>query len=145
MDTLDKVKAEEGSICLFGADITYIGKTSDEMAAGMHQSLKKFGQLKKQFSGTTSNSGAGMPESFAKSCNQLAIWHQQAMIDSCGLHDIQSVFRLAMQQYVGEGGLDSQNAIQLLQTILSLYNEMQPRWKRVVKVVWAKTHQREWR
>jgi hypothetical protein len=62
------------------------------------------------------------------------------MIDSCGLHDIQYVFRLAMQQYVGEGGLDSHNAIQLLHTIFSLYNELQLRWKRVIKLVWVKKH-----
>jgi hypothetical protein len=51
---------------------------------------------------------------FTKSCDTLGIWHTRGMIDSCGLHDIQSVFRLAMQQYVGEGNLDSRNAIQLL-------------------------------
>jgi hypothetical protein len=139
-DPQDKSKAEDGSICSFWADLTYTGKTSDDVATGMHQSLKKFGHPEKQLSGSTSDSGAGTPESFAKSCDQLAIWHQRAMIDSCGLHDIQSVFRLAMQQYVGEGGLDSRNAIQLLHTIFSLYNELRPRWKRVVKLVWAKTH-----
>jgi hypothetical protein len=63
------------------------------------------------------------------------------MINSCALHDIQSVFRLAMQQYVGEGDLDAHNAIQLLYTIFSLYHELRPRWKRVVKLVWAKTHE----
>jgi hypothetical protein len=107
----------------------------------MNQSLKKFGRPNKQVSGTTSDSGAGTPESFAKSCEQLAIWHSRGMIDSCALHDIQSVFRLAMQQYVGEGGLDARNAIQLLHTVFSLYHELRPRWKRIVKLVWAKTHE----
>jgi hypothetical protein len=139
-DPEDKSKAKDGSICSFWADLTYTGKTSDEVAAGMQQSLRKFGLDNKQISGSTSDSGAGTPESFAKSCNTLGIWHNRGMVDSCGLHDIQSVFRLAMQQYVGEGGLDSRNAIQLLHTVFSLYNELRPRWKRVVKLLWAKTH-----
>jgi hypothetical protein len=66
-----KGKAKDGSICLFwGANLTYTGKTSNDVAAGMHQSLKKFGHPNnKQISGSTSNSGAGTPKSYAKSCN----------------------------------------------------------------------------
>jgi hypothetical protein len=45
-----------------------------------------------------------------------------------------------MQHYMGEGSLDAHNAIQLLHTIFSLYNELRTRWKRVVKLVWAMIH-----
>ena len=45
-----------------------------------------------------------------------------------------------MEQYVGEGGLDARNAIQLLHTVYSLYNELRPRWKKVVRLVWEKIH-----
>jgi hypothetical protein len=62
------------------------------------------------------------------------------MSDSCGAHGIQSVFRLAMIQFVGEGGLDSRNAIQLLHTVFSLYLVLKSRWKRVVGLVWKKIH-----
>jgi hypothetical protein len=54
------------------------------------------------------------------------------MSSSCSLHDLQSVFRLAMQQFVGEGGLDAWNAIQMLHTMFSLYLVLKSRWKRVV-------------
>jgi hypothetical protein len=74
-DPKDKSKAEDGLICSFWADLTYTGKTSNVVAAGTHQSLKKFGYLNKQISGSTSNSGTETPKSYAKSCNQLGIWH----------------------------------------------------------------------
>ena len=134
-DPQDKSKAEDGTICSFWADLTYTGKTSNDVATRMHQSLNKFGHPEKQLSSSTSNSGAGTPELFAKPCDKLDIWHKRAMIDSCGLHDIQSVFRLAMQQYVGEGGFLQYNSVATYH--FSLYNELQPRWKRVVKLVWA--------
>jgi hypothetical protein len=90
------------------------------VVAGTNQSLKKFGNPNKQLNGSTSDSGAGTPESYANACTKVGIWHEQGMSDSCGAHDIQSVFRLVMIQIVGEGGLDSRNAIQLLHTVLSL-------------------------
>jgi hypothetical protein len=45
-----------------------------------------------------------------------------------------------MQQFVGEGGLDARNAIQLLHTVFSLYLVLKSRWKRVVGLVWQKLH-----
>ncbi len=135
LDETDKTESENGVICQFWADLTYTGKTSDEVAAGTNQSLKKFGNPNKQINGSTSDSGAGTPESYANACVKAGIWHEQGMSDSCGAHDIQSVFRLAVVQFVGEGGLDSRNAIQLLHTVFSLYLVLKSRWKRVVGLV----------
>ena len=143
LDESNKRKFENGVICQFWADLTYIGKTPHEVAAGTNQSLKKFGNPNKQINGSTRNSGAGTPESYANACTKVGIWHKQGMSDSCGAHDIQSVFRLAMIQFVGEGGLDSRNAIQLLHTVFSLYLVLKSRWKRVVGLVWKKIHANE--
>ena len=41
LDESDKSKSENGVICQFWADLTYTGKTLDEVAAGTNQSLKK--------------------------------------------------------------------------------------------------------
>jgi hypothetical protein len=57
----------------------------------------------------------------------LEIWGERATEDSCGLHDLKSVFCLALQQYDGEGGLEARNAIQLLQTIFAFYKELKGR------------------
>jgi hypothetical protein len=54
---------------------------------------------------------------------------------------LQSVFRLALQQYVGEGGLEARNAIQLLHTIFSFYKELKGRWSKAAKAVWKKEQQ----
>jgi hypothetical protein len=55
--------------------------------------------------------GAGTPGSYAKSLEALGIWHQHAAADSCGLHDLQSAFRPALQHFVGVGALEARNAI----------------------------------
>jgi hypothetical protein len=135
LDESDKIESGNGGICQFWADLTYTGKTSDEVAAGTNQLLKKFGNPNKQINGSTSDSGAGTPESYANACVKAGIWHKQGMSDSYGAHDIQSVFRLAMVQFLGEGVLDSRNAIQLLHTVFSLYLVLKSRWKRVVGLV----------
>jgi hypothetical protein len=48
-----------------------------------------------------------------------------------------------MKQFLGEGVLDSRNAIQLIHTIFSLYLVLKSRWKRVVGLVWKKIHANE--
>jgi hypothetical protein len=85
----------------------------------MKHSLKKFGLVDKKLRGSTSDSGAGTPESWLKALEKEGLWEDVSMEDSCGIHDLQSVFHLAMQHFVGEGNLEKRNAIQLLHTIAS--------------------------
>jgi hypothetical protein len=47
-------------------------------------------------------------------CDKIGIWHQQGMSNLCGLHDLQSVFWLEIQQFMGEGELEAQNTLQVL-------------------------------
>jgi hypothetical protein len=42
-DRQDKSKGKDGLVCSFWADLTCTGKSSDDVAAEMNQSLKKFG------------------------------------------------------------------------------------------------------
>jgi hypothetical protein len=137
-DTRDKSVSPDGSICQFWADLTFAGKKSLEVADAVKHSMAKFGVPTKELSGLTADSGSGTPESFANACKKIEIWGERATEDSCGLHDLQSVFRLALQQYVGEGGLDARNAIQLLHTIFSFYKELKGRWSKAAKAVWKK-------
>jgi hypothetical protein len=74
---------------------------------------KQFGNPNKYINGSSSNSGAGTPWSYRNICAKIGIWHKQGMSNSCCADDIQSVFCLAMIQFVGEGGWDSRNVIQL--------------------------------
>jgi hypothetical protein len=109
LDKADKMQSKHGVICELWANLTYTGKMSDEVAAGTNHSLKKFGHPNKLI---RSDSGVGIPGSYANACDMIGIWHQQGMSNLCSLHDLQSVFWLAMQQFVGEGGLDAiRNAI----------------------------------
>jgi hypothetical protein len=133
-DENSKTQTKHGSICQFWAGLTYTGKTSAAVTEGTNHSFKKFGLPGKKFSGCCGDSGAGTPKPYAKSLGTLGIWHQHAAADSCGLHDLQSSFRPALQYYVGVGGLDLRNAIQLLHTLFALYME----WKKIVRAVWKK-------
>jgi hypothetical protein len=68
---------------------------------------------------------------------------QHAAADSCGLHDLQSAFRPALQHFVGVGGLESCNAIQLLHTMFALYKDLKKGWKKIVRAVWKKVRGKE--
>jgi hypothetical protein len=88
-----------------------LAKKAEVVAKGMKHSLRKFGLVDKKLRGSTSNSGAGTPESWSKALDKEGLWEEVSMEDSCGIHDFQSVFRLPLQHFIGEGSLDGQNAI----------------------------------
>lgn len=64
------------------------------------------------------------------------------MVDSCALHDLQSVFRLPCSHYIGQGGLDNQNAIQLFHMLWSLWDNLNAssQWKKTVHKIWKQLH-----
>jgi hypothetical protein len=140
LDEADTIESKNGVICEFWADLTYTGMTSNEVAAGTNHSLQKFGHPSKQINGSTS---AGTPVSYANAYVKIGIWHEQGISNLCGLHDLQSVFPLGMQQVVSKGGLESQNAIQFLHTIFSLYLVLKSSWKRLVSLVWKKESKKQ--
>ena len=68
----------------------------------------------------------------------MKIYSQYAEDHSCGIHDIQSVFRLATQHCIGEGGLDAENAIQLLHTLYSMFLQNRSYWSELVSEIYNK-------
>ena len=143
-DSKDKTESPDGTICQFWAGAPFPGKKSTDFAGAVRHSMQKFAILtNKRLNGLTADSGSGTRESFAGSCRKIHIWGERATEDLCGLHDLQSVFRLALQQYVGEGGLEARNAIQLLHTIYSFYKELKERWTKAVRTVWKKVYGEE--
>ena len=54
---------------------------------------------------------------------------------SCGLHDIQSVLRLPILSCIGSGGLDNDDAIQLLNTTYSCHVEICSFWSEIMKTI----------
>ena len=79
-----------------------------------------------------------MPKLYANLLDALGIWHQHATANLCRLHDLQSAFWPALQHFVGVGGLELQNAIQLLHNMFALYKELKKGWKKIVRVLWKK-------
>ena len=103
--------------------LTFCGKTLDEVARGIKLSLYLCVGTGRKMHGSTVDSGGGTPESFGRSCNNINICADEASHQSCGLHDIQSKFRLPMQHCVGEGGLLYKNTVQFLHTLNSLFDK----------------------
>ena len=123
--------------------LTYCGKTSNQVAAGIKLSLDLFRRDNSMLEGATVDSGGGTPESFGVSCKQLNICMTEASFESCALHDLQSVFRLAMQHCIGEGGLTNSNAVQFLHTLFSLFDDNRSIWKVMVHEMYGSTYNAE--
>ena len=83
-------------------------------------------------SGFTGNSGCGTPESFSIACTNINICTSDAAHHFCGLHDVQSKFWLAMMHCIGEGGLENKNALQLLHTLYSSFDEHHVLWRELL-------------
>ena len=131
---------EENKPRQFWTDISYNGKKSTDVATGTKASLKLVGHETKELMGLTGDSGQGTPESTAQALREGGIWHARAMEDSCGLHDLQSVFRLPIEHYIGDGGLDNNNALQYIHTVFSFFKEVRPRWADMVIVTWERLY-----
>jgi hypothetical protein len=65
----------------------------------------------------------------------MAIWGERATEALHGLHDSQSVFLLALQQRVGEGTIEAQNAVQLLHITHSFYKKLKGVWTKAMEPV----------
>ena len=91
-----------------------------------------------QLHGICVDSGAGTPESLEKAMGNLKLLRSTFCCDSCGLHDIQSVFRYSILICIGAGGLDSDDALQLLHTLFSFYVEVRSFWSDIIKEVCTK-------
>jgi hypothetical protein len=134
----------DGECKLYWLDLAYTGKKSEDAAKGMKHSLKKFGLNDKKLQGLTSDSGEGTPESWSNALDKEGLWEDISMEDSCGIHDLQSVFHLASQHFIGEGGLKKCNMIQLLHTMYSLYdklNRFKGQFKESVRVIWRQAYE----
>jgi hypothetical protein len=75
---------------------------------------------------------------------QEGLWEDVSMEDLCGIHNLQSVFRLATQHFSGERNLEKCNVIQLLHMMYSLYDELngfKGRYKESVRAMWQKIYE----
>ena len=117
------------------------GKSSKDVAKAIKNQLKKvFGSAEiPKMLGLTSDSGAGTPESLGRALENLGLFDfQTACTDSCGLHDTTSIVRLALQNCVGDPGLDKENTLQLLHIIFTVHKLLweQSLWDVICNTVW---------
>ena len=118
------------------------GKLSSDIALGAKLRMKLFfphtGEQLKKLDGITVDSGQGTPESLGKCMQQLGLTSNCFCVDSCGLHDLQSVLRYSILNFIGAGGLDGDNAVQRLHTMYSFYIENRSYWSDIIQLISVK-------
>jgi len=138
-DINDKSKTPDGSVQQFFLGIEVTGKKAGEIAEGIDHSLKSIGLSDLILAGITSDSGAGSPESSYNALLQINRASPHGTADSCGLHDMQSIFRLPVKQFTGSGGLDKRDAIQYIHAVYDMFKcfrNLKGNWRDLVEVIW---------
>ena len=79
-----------------------------------------------------------MPESLGKCAKKLDPTSIYFYCDSYGLHDLQFVLRYQVLNYIGVGGLDSDDTIQLLHTMYAVYIENRSYWYGIIHLIVVK-------
>jgi hypothetical protein len=139
-DEHDTSQTPEGSVRTILLDIDASGKKSEDVATGCVYSLEKIGV--DNIDGLTNDSGAGTPESLqAELVEKDKMVEGVALADSCALHDLQSVFRLPIRHYMGDGGLDNRNAMQLIHAVWDMFAKFKEHftsdtWRRALSRMW---------
>jgi hypothetical protein len=139
-DEHDTSQTPDGSVRAIVLDIDASGKKSEDVATGCVCSLEKIGV--ETIDGLTNDSGAGAPESLeAELAKENKMAKAVALSESCGLHDLQSDFRLPMRHCMGDGGLDNRNAMQLTRAVFDMFAKFKDNfatdtWKRALSRTW---------
>lgn len=113
-------------VVMFLIDVDTAPKTSKGVAEGVKYSLKKIGC--NNLAGVTCDSGAGTPESLRDALCEQGLLMDDAFAESCGLHDLMSCFRLPVETYIGTGGIDKRNGIQIIHQVWDLFKHFR-RWE----------------
>jgi hypothetical protein len=114
-DPSDKADTPGGSVRQVLLDVDAAGKKAVKLAEGMDVSLSKVGitrECGKRLDGLVVDSGAGTPEPLKRGLVDVDRMTAEGFDNLRGLHECQSVFRLAMQHHIGDGGLGKRNAVQ---------------------------------
>jgi hypothetical protein len=100
-----------------------------------------------QLGAASVDSGCGTPESFEKVLVYInRMDPEDSDVDSCGLHDLQSIFRLPIQHYIGNGGLGNRNCVQAIHSVYDLINtfcDLPGSWLRAIKTVFQQLRPNE--
>ena len=107
----------------FTLDVDTSGKKGADIADAFANSVRKlFLDDGFTFAGQTSDSGGGQLEELAMQMKEtgLAPEHILYLVGSCGLHNMQSIIREPLRQFLGDGGLSERTALQSLHAVYDL-------------------------
>jgi hypothetical protein len=145
-DPNDKTDTPGGSVRQVLLDVDAAGKKAVKLAEGIDASLCKVGITRdcgKRLDGLVVDSGAGTPESLQRALVDIDRMTAEGFDDSCGLHDCQSIFRLAIQHYIGDGGLGKRNAVQCNHAVYDMFarfSEYMGYWRDFVTKLYNQEH-----
>jgi hypothetical protein len=113
------------------------GGKSEQCAAAIWHSIKKFRNAITFFSGqTTDSGGGGILYSLARELGKLDLCSPVYFVAPCTLHGMNLIFANSVKAVFGEGGLGYRNAMQLLHCLYDLvgryeHHELQLMWESV--------------
>jgi hypothetical protein len=139
-DKQDTSQTLDGSVPTIILYIDASGKKSEDVVTGCVYSLEKIGI--ESSDGLTNDSGAGTPESLVSELiKEKKMVEGFAFSDLCTLHDLQSIFCLPIWHYMGNGGLDNRNVMQLIHAVWDMFAKFKEyfasdTWRRVLSRMW---------
>jgi hypothetical protein len=112
------------------------GGKSEECAAAIGHSVKKFRNAIKLFFGQTTGSGGGVLYSLERELSKLNLCSPIYFVAPCMLHGMNLIFANSVKAVFEEGGLDYRNVMQLLHSLYNLvgryeHHKLQLMWKSV--------------
>jgi hypothetical protein len=106
---------KENKIQEYNFGIEKCGKTAADTAFGVSYAIEKVFCLsadKFKLTDLANDSGAGTPESLARSLITIGRMNPEGDGDSCEHHDLQSILRLPTEHFIGLGAVDNRNGVQ---------------------------------
>jgi hypothetical protein len=113
------------------------GGKSEQCAAAICHSIKKFRNAITFFCGqTTDSGGGGVLYNLASELGKLNLCSPVYFVTPCTLHGMNLIFANSVKGVFGEGGLEYRNAMQLLHSLYDLvgqyeHHELQLMWESV--------------
>jgi hypothetical protein len=110
-------------------DIDASEGSTDLCANAIRASLQKVG-VTKLHGQTTDSGGGGVLTGLATALRARNLCHDNYLVASCSLHNLQLTLARPVKETMGEGGLDKRNVMQLLHAVYDLQDSMsQDVWK----------------
>ena len=124
----DNMVVKKRSLDLDGSD-----GTSEDCAAAIKHTLLKLGHEQQLSGQTTDSGGGGVLDGLAEKLNELGLCARDYKVAACSIHGLQMQLANAVNSVIGKGGIDQQNALQMLHSVYDLQDALDSEeWRHIL-------------